>query len=395
MSPAFRLALRRAAEAAKEVLSSQQEATVQLPADPCTTSSSAPASTAVSNGGVASAVSSPTSSVTLTGERLEVTLTREQLEAACQSLVVRLWPPLEALLKDTRTQLSGKTPQLLPEWQQQQQQQRGASAAGAALGQGEGESGSGVATSAAGAGGSVDGDAPSTPRVWGRQFEVFAGGAADSGAAAKYAAPPRRLTGVVLVGAATRMPGVRRFIQHVSAWGTGQGLTRRGGEGKATAHLIRMVSGRDVAGMTGVVLVGAAMLTPGVRRFVQHVSARGRGGLGVGELKAAAHLGRRDGKGRDVVGLLRLGVVCPQWLCWLPPKPCCILGCAIAWFKLAKQFMCLNPVFLSDAGCSSFCEGCWRPHWLPLPPCVMRCKPLNPKPWTPEPKPSGDGSGAC
>lgn len=229
------------------MLSSQQEATVQLPADPCTTSSPAPASSnaataaAATNGGVASAVSSPNASVTLTGERLEVTLTREQLEAACQSLVVRLWPPLEALLKDTRTQLAGKTPQLLPEWQQQQQQRR-ASAAGAALGQGEGESGSGVATSAPGASGSLDGDAPSTPRVWGRQFEVFAGGAADSSSAAKYAAPPRLLTGVVLVGAATRMPGVRRFIQHVSAWGIGQRLTRGGGEGKATAHLIRMAS---------------------------------------------------------------------------------------------------------------------------------------------------------
>jgi hypothetical protein len=36
---------------------------------------------------------------------------------------------------------------------------------------------------------------------------------------AKYSAPPRRLTGLIFVGAATRMPGVREFIEKVGCMG--------------------------------------------------------------------------------------------------------------------------------------------------------------------------------
>ena len=154
--------------------------------------------------------------------------------------------------------------------------------------------------------------------------------------------------------------------------------------------------------MTGVALVGAATLTPGVRRFVQHLIARGRGGLGGGELKAAAHLGRRGGKGRDVVGLVRLGIrggAAQGTSCWNSKHATCCMS-TVAVVVATKALLqiglrhclvqngkavdapeaCQQGVFLSDAGCSSFCKECWRPHWLPLPPCVMNPNPTNSEP---------------
>ena len=52
------------------------------------------------------------------------------------------------------------------------------------------------------------------------EFNVFATKEGSSSSlSAKYAAPPRRPTGVVLVGSATRMPGVFGFIKHVCGEG--------------------------------------------------------------------------------------------------------------------------------------------------------------------------------
>ncbi len=50
----------------------------------------------------------------------------------------------------------------------------------------------------------------------GVNFALFRPPVSTSNAAAKFAAPPRRLSGLVLVGAATRMPSVRGLITRVT-----------------------------------------------------------------------------------------------------------------------------------------------------------------------------------
>jgi len=52
------------------------------------------------------------------------------------------------------------------------------------------------------------------------EFHMFPSADSNSGGSSsggKYVAPPRRLTGVVLVGGSTRMPSIRDFIGEVRA----------------------------------------------------------------------------------------------------------------------------------------------------------------------------------
>ena len=117
-----------------------------------------------------------------------VRLDRDQLNSATRHLVARLWGPLEALARETRTQLGGQNPETLVDWQPPDGYSKN----------------------------SVDSDRPAPLGV---EFSVFAakiGQGSNASPAKKFSAPPRKPTGVILVGAATRMPSVLAFIRHVT-----------------------------------------------------------------------------------------------------------------------------------------------------------------------------------
>lgn len=145
----LRLALLRAAEEAKQKLTSQDSISVILPGSTSATSST---------------------------EAAQLSISKQAAEATWQPLLTRLWTPLEEVAYDTRTQYQGSLPSMC----------------------------STSSRSTSSSTGSTD--------SW--SYSVFPVPAA-AGATKKYVAPPRKLTGIVLVGAATRMPCVRDFIQQV------------------------------------------------------------------------------------------------------------------------------------------------------------------------------------
>lgn len=111
-------------------------------------------------------------------------------------LLRRMWWPLERLALETRMQLGGSLPPHLDPR--------------VAPGQ--------ASTPAASGGTSLDAEGPGRrdgAAAW--EFSIFpsANTGASGGNGAKYVAPPRRLTGLVLVGAATRLPVVRDYITQV------------------------------------------------------------------------------------------------------------------------------------------------------------------------------------
>ncbi|KAG1680357.1 hypothetical protein FOA52_015447 [Chlamydomonas sp. UWO 241] len=181
-SPGLRLALRHAAEEAKVGLSEAESVSVAL---------------ALGDEGAGVAGVSG-------GGALQLGFSAGALEAACSPLVTRLWPPLERLATDTRTQYGGAHPAdgTLPGF-------RGVSASDA---ESAGGSGSG------GSGGSTPGAPPARAAAHiGRTFSVFKTVTAPSESVqSRYAPRPRTITGVVLVGAATRMPAVRALLAHVT-----------------------------------------------------------------------------------------------------------------------------------------------------------------------------------
>ncbi|GIM15662.1 hypothetical protein Vretimale_18408 [Volvox reticuliferus] len=124
----------------------------------------------------------------------EAELTLESFEEVVRPLLRRIWWPLEELALATRTQLGGHLPPHLDP--------RGSS------------DGSG---SGSGSGSSWDMEGPGRREgaaAW--DFSIFPSSVSGSGKAAKYVAPPRRLSGLVLVGAATRLPVVRDYITEVT-----------------------------------------------------------------------------------------------------------------------------------------------------------------------------------
>ena len=131
------------------------------------------------------------------GEATSLRLSLTELDAVSRPLVSRLWPPLEDLAKDARMQLGGRSPNTLPAWSSL-------------------DRGTGGLMTASSSGSGVDETRPSERTASGRAFSVFpvSQGACENNT--KYSAPPRRPTGVVLVGAATRMPSVLGFIRHVT-----------------------------------------------------------------------------------------------------------------------------------------------------------------------------------
>lgn len=137
----------------------------------------------------------------------------------CRPLVGRLWPPLRDVAEATKTQYQGRLP---ARWLDRDLQHR---SSGHANGGREGA----VATAGSTAGGSAAAPASSSQQPQQQQrdampawrFSVFPEpkGAAGGGAQSKYVAQPRRLTGVVLVGAATRTPAVRQLVHEVRVGG--------------------------------------------------------------------------------------------------------------------------------------------------------------------------------
>ncbi|GIL51870.1 hypothetical protein Vafri_7780, partial [Volvox africanus] len=116
--------------------------------------------------------------------------------ATRRPLLRRIWWPLEELALATRTQLSGHLkPHLDPR------------------GSGSGSDSSGVSRS----GSSRDMEGPGRREgaaAW--EFSIFPPSVTGIGTTDKYVAPPRRLSGLVLVGAATRLPVVRDYITEVT-----------------------------------------------------------------------------------------------------------------------------------------------------------------------------------
>ncbi|GLI63686.1 hypothetical protein VaNZ11_006685 [Volvox africanus] len=174
------LALLRVAEAAKLALSK--------------------AVTAARDGtSVSSSSSSSTRSVSVRvrlpmPENAEAELTWEIFEEIVRPLLQRIWWPLEELVLATRTQLGGHLPPHLDP-------------------RGSGSESSGVSRS----GSSWDMEGPGRREgaaAW--EFSIFSPSVTSISTADKYVAPPRRLSGLVLVGAATRLPIVRDYITEVT-----------------------------------------------------------------------------------------------------------------------------------------------------------------------------------
>ena len=142
------------------------------------------------------------------------------MELAARPLLDRLWAVLQAAAVGTRTQYEGA----LPDWTTTHHQHRSSSTASAIVGSvaaaSQQQHSSTSGTSAAAAGWHPYPGRPGPVLV---SRAIF--GAVEEEVAAgldKYAAPPRHVNGLVLVGAATRMPCVRSFLEQV-------GCSRKGG----------------------------------------------------------------------------------------------------------------------------------------------------------------------
>lgn len=113
-----------------------------------------------------------------------------EIDQAWGPLLARLWPPLRRLAVRTRLQFRGCLPQLATDLEKLLAQE-------ALPGQGANVKGK--------------------TQDWG--YQMFAQGDSGRGTASssKWVAPPRTATGLVMVGAATRMPFVREFVTEVNA----------------------------------------------------------------------------------------------------------------------------------------------------------------------------------
>ncbi len=121
----------------------------------------------------------------------QVVLTAAAVDRVWLPLLQRLWVPLERLAVSSCLQFGGRLPEAI------------------AVSKGNGEA---QGTSGSGPGAKESGKVLS-------QHALFASDATTSNGSgqAKYAAAPRKLTGVVLVGAATRTPAVATFMSQVGS----------------------------------------------------------------------------------------------------------------------------------------------------------------------------------
>ncbi|KAJ9519166.1 hypothetical protein QJQ45_007724 [Haematococcus lacustris] len=147
----------------------------------------------------------------------QLAVSQAQAGAAWQPLVHALWPPLQRLAQRTRTQFAGRLPDAA-------------------------QAGNSVSSSAPAPAAAAMPSSPALPGHHAWDYQMFssnsAGGAVTAtaaeakGAAAaaaqastKYVAQPRRPTGVVLVGAATRTPCVREFVTQAGVLSGAQGVS--------------------------------------------------------------------------------------------------------------------------------------------------------------------------
>ncbi|KAG2431479.1 hypothetical protein HXX76_009493 [Chlamydomonas incerta] len=252
--PAASLGLLRAAEAAKLALS--EAVAAARGGDSCSSS----------GGGVRVSVRVPmpvaTSSLADATADGELELSEHTFEQLVRPLMRRVWWPLERLALATRLQLGGRlSPELDPRVPLATPATTTTTAAGATAnaksgeGQAPAPSRDSSSSSSSAGGDSSSYSLASGSSAWdlglgegpGRrdgaaawEFSIFpqqqgtgsssgssSGGSSNGGS--KYVAPPRRLSGLVLVGAATRLPVVRQYITQVS------GLPIRSGVDPETA----------------------------------------------------------------------------------------------------------------------------------------------------------------
>ncbi|GIL51867.1 hypothetical protein Vafri_7780 [Volvox africanus] len=247
------LTLLRVAEAAKLALSSAVAAGRDGTSVSSISSSSSSGSSSGSSVSVRVRLPMP--------EDAEAELTLETFEEVVGPLLRRIWWPLEELALATRTQLSGHLkPHLDPR------------------GSGSGSDSSGVSRS----GSSRDMEGPGRREgaaAW--EFSIFPPSVTGIGTTDKYVAPPRRLSGLVLVGAATRLPVVRDYITEVT------GLPVRPGVDPETA--VALGAALHAGLMAGSVTQGIEMNDGG------YVSGQHGRASGFQVATAALH-----GRGRDV-----------------------------------------------------------------------------------------------
>ncbi|GAX86425.1 hypothetical protein CEUSTIGMA_g13835.t1 [Chlamydomonas eustigma] len=214
-SPGLKLALRQSAEEAKVQLSTLTSVDIQIgiPCDDLALEDvgSTTVTSCSTEAAVDTVINSPAASSSFPKVNdkavFTATVTRSALEHAVQPLVARLWPPLRDLAIITRTQLGGQPPDdaAMDEEQISNEPERREESPEHRYDHPR---------------------VPGTPAVNKRgphtSFNVFSSTEqADNerrkaASKAKYSAPPRRLTGLIFVGAATRMPGVRELIEKVT-----------------------------------------------------------------------------------------------------------------------------------------------------------------------------------
>ncbi|KAG2493563.1 hypothetical protein HYH03_008377 [Edaphochlamys debaryana] len=173
---------------------------------------------------------------------VEAVLSERTFAEVTRPLVRRLWGPLEAAAVASRTQLGGRLPPDMRAGTEQHQQHpqaaAGRSGDGHSTSTGNGtEPQAGSAAEGAGAAASDNwaggGSLASAGSGWdlalaaegpGRRegaeawaFSVFPPEEGEAvGPSGRFVAPPRRLSGVVLVGGGTRLPAVRDFVEEVT-----------------------------------------------------------------------------------------------------------------------------------------------------------------------------------
>ncbi|KAG2425222.1 hypothetical protein HYH02_015049 [Chlamydomonas schloesseri] len=267
--PAASLELLRAAEAAKLALS-EAVAAVRYGASSSGSSSS--------GSGVSVRVRVPAHEGGVggvTADCKEVKLSEQTFEQLVRPLMRRMWWPLERLAVATRLQLGGSLPpeldpRLQPPLTSSASADEGADASATQNGaelwksMSHGSNSSGVGGYSLASGTSAWdlglGEGPGRrdgAAAW--EFSIFpqqreqqgAGSGASSSSGSKFVAPPRRLSGLVLVGAATRLPVVRQYVMQVS------GLPIRSGVDPETA--VALGAALHAGLMTGRVAGGVEM----------------------------------------------------------------------------------------------------------------------------------------
>jgi hypothetical protein len=130
----------------------------------------------------------------------------------------RLWAPLEKVAVDTKTQFGGCLP---PRWAPPHDPHANGTTTSNNSSSSSSSSSSGSGSNKVVTSSSNNGASTTERHAW--QFTIFpydsaASSAGSTGSSARqYVAPPRRITGVVLVGAATRLPCIQHYVRTVSA----------------------------------------------------------------------------------------------------------------------------------------------------------------------------------